>query len=137
MEQSILLTVKKGVNVAPDDLSFDLDIITSINAEFSTLTDLGVGPEEGFVIEDETTEWGDFLDPDENKVELSKVKTAVILRTRILFDPPAQVFLLEALKNQLQEMEWRLNVNREGQDWVAPTPLSVPVDDGGLDAYRA
>lgn len=134
MEPSILKTVKKAVNVAPDDPSFDLDIIGYINSEFSILTDLGVGPEAGFVIEDATEEWTDFLDDGgipENKVMLAKVKTAVILRTRLLFDPPAQVFLLNSMQEQLKEHEWRLNVNRESQKWINPIPDVALVVDGG------
>lgn len=134
MEQSILKSVKKSVNIAPDDPSFDLDIVGYINAEFSILTDLGVGPEVGFVIEDDTKEWTDFLDVGEaveKQVLLSKVKMAVILRTRLLFDPPAQVFLLNAMQEQLKEQEWRLNVNRETSAWVDPAPPDVLVVDGG------
>lgn len=134
MEQSILNTVKKAVSVAIDDPSFDLDIIGAINAEFSTLTDLGVGPEIGFVIEDDTAVWTDFLDTEEDaekQIMLSKVKMAVVLKTRLLFDPPLQSFLIDAIKAQLGELEWRLNVNRESADWVDPLPPDVLVVDGG------
>lgn len=131
MEQSILKTVKAAVNVALDDPSFDLAIIGHINTEFSTLADLGVGPPEGFVIEDDVGVWGDYLDPDDNKIMLSQIKTAVILRTRILFDPPAQIFLLQALKDQLLETEWRINVNRETVEWVDPAPPDLLIVDGG------
>ena len=44
MENSILLSTKKVLNVSPDDPSFDMDILTFINSAFSTLHDLGVGP---------------------------------------------------------------------------------------------
>lgn len=125
MEQSILKSTKKILGVDPADDSFDLDIITHINSEFSILTDLGVGPEEGFAIEDDSVEWGAYLP--EDPVMLTKVKTAVYLRTRLLFDPPTVGFLLEAAKEQLREAEWRLNVNRETTEWVDPDP-PLPVD---------
>lgn len=127
MEQSILRSVKKALGVGDDDESFDLDILMHINTEFSTLHDMGVGPEEGFVVEDDSVEWGDFLDADEEKVQLSRVKTAVILRTRLLFDPPNTSFVMDAMTKQLQEAEWRLNVKREGEEWEDPTPPKVPV----------
>jgi hypothetical protein len=127
MEQSILKSVKKAVGIGDDDESFDLDILMHINSEFSNLCDMGVGPEEGFVVEDDSLEWGDFLDAEEERVKLSKVKMAVILRTRLLFDPPTTSFLLDALKAQLQEMEWRLNVNREHEAWEDPNPPVIPV----------
>lgn len=132
MEQSILKTVKTGVNISVDDPSFDLDIIMAINAEFSTLTDLGVGPVTGFVIEDDAAVWSDYMDvagDDAKKVWLSKVKMAVILKTRLLFDPPQQTFLIEAIKEQLTELEWRLNVNRENVEYVDPLPPIVLVPE--------
>jgi hypothetical protein len=126
MEQSILKSIKKLLGVGDDDTSFDLDIITHINHEFSILNDAGVGPPEGFVIEDETEEWDSYFpdedDPAKLKVQLSKVKTAVFLRVKLLFDPPTVSYLLDATKAQLQEAEWRLNVNREATEWVDPDP---------------
>lgn len=131
MEQSILKSTKKILGVGVDDTSFDLDIITHINTEFSTLTDLGVGPEAGFAIEDESTEWTAFLPDEEDLVRLSKVKTAVFCRAKLLFDPPTTSFHLEAIKEQLREQEWRLSTNREETDWVDPDPPTVLVVDGG------
>jgi hypothetical protein len=135
MEQSILKSTKKVLNVGVDDASFDLDIITHINTAFSILTDLGVGPLSGFVIEDEETVWEDYFpnedDPAKLKVQLSKVKTVVFLRTRLLFDPPTVSYLLDSTKEQLREAEWRLNVNREESEWVDPAPDAVLVVDGG------
>ena len=124
MEQSILKSTKKILGVDPADTSFDLDIITHINSEFSTLTDLGIGPEEGFVIEDDTAEWESYLADDQ--VKLSKVKTCIYLRTRLLFDPPVQGYLLDAVKEQLREAEWRLSTNREATKWVDPDP-PIPI----------
>lgn len=136
MEQSILLSTKKILGVAADDTSFDLDIITHINSEFSILTDLGLGPLGGFIIEDEDVEWADYFegadedpnDPD-NKIKLSKIKTCVHIRTRLLFDPPTVSYLLDALTKQLQEHEWRLNANREASDYTDPDPPTATADE--------
>jgi hypothetical protein len=106
MEQSILKSTKKILGVGVDDDSFDLDIITHINTAFSTLQQLGVGPETGFVIEDDSTEWGDFLDPTAEKVKLSQAKTVVYLRTRLLFDPPTSAYLLDAAQIGDGETHW-------------------------------
>lgn len=129
MEQSILKSTKKVLSVSDDDTSFDIDIITHINTAFSTLNDMGVGPDAGFVIDDEDAEWEDFLADD--NVKLSKVKACVWLRTKLLFDPPTISYLLEATQKQLQEIEWRLNVNRETSEWVDPDPADVLLVDGG------
>ena len=120
MEQSILNSTKKVLGISDDDPSFDLDIMTHTNSAFSTLTDIGVGPEEGFAIEDEDAEWEDFLSDD--VVKLSKVKTYVYLKVRMLFDPPASSYVLDSLQRQLTEQEWRLSVNREATGWANPNP---------------
>jgi hypothetical protein len=124
MEQSILKSTKKVLGVGDGDTSFDLDIMMHINSAFSILTDMGVGPEEGFAIEDDDSEWEEFLD---DPVKLNKVKTYVFLRTKLLFDPPAVSYVLDSTQRLIQELEWRINVNRESEDWKDPIP-PVPVD---------
>lgn len=121
MEQSILKSTKKVLNVGPDDESFDLDIMTHINSAFSTLHDIGVGPTEGYSIDDASPVWTEFLA--DNPMQLSRVKTFVFLHSRLLFDPPTSGFHLTAIQEQLKELTWRLNVNREGTDWIDPNPV--------------
>ena len=110
METSILISTKKVLGIAEDYTVFDLDIITHINATFSLLNQLGVGPVEGFFIEDDSSTWDEFVVPPN---QLNLVKTYVILKVRMLFDPPATGFLTTAMENQIKEYEWRLNVFRE------------------------
>ena len=110
MENSILISTKKVLGISEDYTVFDLDIITHINATFSLLNQLGLGQIDGFFIEDETAEWEDFEVPPN---QLNLVRTYVILKVRMLFDPPATGFLITAMENQIKEYEWRLNVFRE------------------------
>lgn len=124
MEQSILTSTKKVLQIAPDDPSFDLDITMHINSAFSDLHDIGVGPEDGFAIEDAETDWAAFV-PDEEKVRQNRVKTYIYLKVRLLFDPPATTYHLSAAQEQLKELEWRLSVGRESEDWVDPDPPVV------------
>ena len=49
---SILTSTKKLLGITEEDISFDLDIIMHINSVFAILTQMGVGPDEGFYIED-------------------------------------------------------------------------------------
>ena len=144
MEQSILKSTKKLLGVSLDDDSFDLDITTHINSVFSNLHDLGVGSPLGFVIEDDTAEWGFlFLKPEEQKPMIAALRTYVYLKVRLLFDPPGTSFLLDAINKQIQELEWRISVAREEAKWIAEQDLIVVdefegtiqgVIDGG-DAY--
>jgi hypothetical protein len=124
MDQSILKSTKKVLQIAPDDTSFDLDILTHINSAFSDLNDIGVGPDGGYVIEDEAPEWSDYV-PDEEKVRQSRVKTYVYLKVRLLFDPPSTTYHLSAAQEQLKEAEWRLSVGWEATEWVDPDPPVV------------
>jgi len=110
VSDSILNSTKKVLGVDASYAAFDTDILIHINSAFATLNQLGVGPAEGFVVEDELATWLDFLGPDPR---LNSVKTYVYLRVRMVFDPPGTSYLLNALEKQLQELEWRLNVVRE------------------------
>jgi len=125
LETSILTSTKKILGLAEDYTAFDLDVITHINSAFSTLTQLGVGPAAGFMIEDDTADWGDFIVDDD--LQYNSVKTYVYLRVRMLFDPPATSFVIAALNDQIKELEWRLNVHREETGWTDPDPPGPPV----------
>lgn len=121
-EPSILKSVKRVLGLGTDIDEFDEDVIMHINSIFSTLHQLGIGPDTGFAIEDNVAEWDDFLIGDNL---LNSVKTYVYLRVRLLFDPPATSFHISAMERQIQEIEWRLNVKREGGSWVDPTPVTT------------
>ncbi len=83
------------------------------------------------MIENDETEWVSFLD---NDLNLNPVKTYVYLRVRMLFDPPTTSYLMTSMKEQIQELEWRLNVYRETDAWAGPVVFYTPdgqVIDGG------
>lgn len=125
METSILTSTKKILGITEDYVVFDLDIITHINAAFSLLNQLGVGPVNGFMIEDADIEWEDYGVP---MNQLTLVKTYVYLKVSILFDPPTTSFLIEAKTKQIEEYEWRLNEFREWDlDPVDPMTVSEEV----------
>jgi hypothetical protein len=121
MEESILKSVKKILMIPEDDPSFDLDVTTHINATFSILSQLGVGPVEGFFIEDDTDLWTDFDVPEPQR---NLAKTYIQLKVKLLFDPPGTSFALDAMKNQIEEYEWRLNSLRE-PDRVLPEEVTT------------
>ncbi len=105
---SILDSVKKSLGIMPEYTHFDQDIILCINTALMILNQLGVGNE--LIIEDSSATWNDFLS-DNTRFEM--VKTYVYLRTRMTFDPPSSSVMMDALKEQIKEYEWRLNVNAE------------------------
>lgn len=111
METSILTSIKKLLGIEADYTHFDQDIVMYINSAFSTLAQLGVGPTTGFRIEDDQADWNNFVG---DRLDLELVKTYVYLKVRLIFDPPQNSFLVDSIKNQISEHEWRLNVQAEG-----------------------
>lgn len=122
MAESILDSTKKVLGFTAENTAFDADVIMHINTVFSDLEQLGIGPAEGFAIEDNSPTWEDFLGTD---LRLNNIKTYTYLRVRMLVDPPATSYLLNAMKDQIQEYEWRISVRREDSSWVDPTPVST------------
>lgn len=106
MEESILTSIKKLLGIPKDYEQFDTDIIMHINSVFSILTQLGVGPESGFSISDDSAVWSDFID--DSKIEF--VKSYVHLRVRLLFDPPLGSAVIEVMNRMISELEWRIMV---------------------------
>lgn len=105
--ESILTSIKKLLGISEEYTHFDQDIIMHINSVFMILTQLGVGPSDGFFIEDKTLYWEDYIS---EPAELQAVKTYMYMKVRLLFDPPASSAVMEALNRSISEFEWRLNV---------------------------
>lgn len=112
---SILTTIKKLLGIPKEFTQFDLDIIIQINSAFSILRQLGVGPESGFHIEDNNDYWEDFIGDDET---IEMFKTYIFQRVRLTFDPPSTSFAIEAIKESIKEIEWRLCSEMDERVWV-------------------
>lgn len=105
--ESILTSVKKMLGIPEDYEHFDADIVMHINSVFMILTQLGVGPTEGFTIMDEDAVWSDFI---QDKKTIESVKSYMYLKVRLLFDPPLSSAVLDSMNRLISELEWRLNV---------------------------
>lgn len=104
---SILTSIKKLLGIEEEYTQFDSDIIMHINTVFLNLTQLGVGPAEGFLIEDDSATWEDFIG---DSSQLQAVKTYMYLKVKLLFDPPLSSSVTESINRIISELEWRLNV---------------------------
>lgn len=122
-DESILTETKKALGIAEEVTVFDTDIRMHINSSLGTLNQLGIGPEGGFEVIDVNQVWADFLLTD---LELSPVKSYVFLRVKMLFDPPANSWTIVAMKEQIEQLEWRLNAVRENN---IPVPSPPPEDE--------
>lgn len=106
---SILGYIKKVIGgIDENNDYYDPDLIMFINAAFSTLAQLGVGPEKPFKIEDDSAEWSDF-----DYQDIEAVKEWIYIKVRAIFDPPQNSSVLNALDERRKELEWRMNVMAE------------------------
>ena len=107
MDESILVSIKKLLGISEDYDYFDQDIIMHINAAFMVLTQLGIGPSEGFLITDDTDTWSDFID---DLTNLGSIQSYVYMKVKLMFDPPQNSFTVDSMQKLVNELEWRLNV---------------------------
>ena len=109
--ESILQSIKKLLGITPDYTAFDADIIMHINSVFMILKQLGLGPVQGFSITDDTSVWTDYI-PSDN-VNFEAIKSYIYLKVKLLFDPPLSSAVMECMKQMINELEWRLNIEVE------------------------
>ena len=103
---SILTSIKKMLGITEEYTHFDQELIMYINSAFTILNQLGVGPANPFFITDKNDTWDDFI----TDGSLEAVKTYVYYRVKTSFDPPTSSFVLDSIKKQMDELEWRMNV---------------------------
>ena len=155
MNESILATIKKMLGLDINYDAFDTDIIVFINTAMMTLQQIGVGPTSGFTVNGVAQTWADFLPSD---TMLEGVKSYLFLCVKMVFDPPSTSFVMEAMKQQKEELEWRLREqaeffpgdgSRKGY-WESRDPITgdetepenayqmntdIPVSDGAFRAH--
>jgi len=112
-KESILNSIKKLLGIQADYKNFDTDIIIHINSVFMILNQLGIGPAQGFKIEGDTETWDDYISDGD---DLESIKTYVYLKVKIVFDPALSGTVMEANKEVLRELEWRLNFHHESKE---------------------
>ena len=110
MEDSILTSIKKLLGIAEEYEHFDSDVIMHINSVFMILNQLGVGPEKGFRIEDDSTTWSEYIDDNDY---LDAVKSYIHIKVKLMFDPPQSSAVLDTMNRMAEQLEWRLNVEAE------------------------
>lgn len=103
-DESILLSIKQLIGGIAEDDTFNDDITMHINTIFSILTQLGIGPENGFYITGRDEKWRDFI----TGANQLSVKTYIYIRVKLIFDPPQSSYVADLMKSQADELEWRL-----------------------------
>lgn len=110
--ESILTSIKLLLGITEDYEAFDQQIIAHINSVFMILTQLGVGPPDGFMITSKVDTWNEFIS-DEKKMQL--VKSYMHLKVKMLFDPPSSSAVMDSTNRMINEFEWRLNSQAESR----------------------
>lgn len=106
----ILTDIKKSLGIEADYKAFDDELIQHINSAIMFAETLGLPP---FVISDDTQLWTEWLDTIVPNIEA--VKGYLTLRVRLIFDPPQNSFITNAIEKQLEEYAWRINIQLETQ----------------------
>jgi hypothetical protein len=109
MEESILTSIKLLLGAPEEYTAFDPQIIMHINSVFTILHQLGVGTEEPFKITGKEETWSDFIE----EGELECVKEYIYCKVKLIFDPPANSFVVEQFNKRIDECEWRMNVKED------------------------
>lgn len=105
---SILNDVKKYLGLDYTYTIFDQELILLINSVFMILTQMGVGPENGYRITGSTNTWIQFTEDD---LLLEAVKVYIPLKVKLMWDTPQNSSVTAQLQQIISELEWRLNVN--------------------------
>ncbi len=120
---SILKHIKKLLGPGELHNHFDTEIMTHINTAFMELEQMGVGPESGFSIEDESATWSEYIPKTDKNFEA--VKTYIYLYVKLIFDPPLNASVMNALQQKMERLEWRLNFEAESTSKTTNTPEIV------------
>lgn len=127
--ESILDTIKAMLGPVFDYQNvFETDLIVHINSAIGALTQLGVGPKEGYRITGATETWADFMG--ENELLFEMAKTYIYLKVKLVFDPPSTSFVIQAYENQIKELEWRI---AENFNCFVPNEFNTPSEGGDAD----
>lgn len=117
---SILDSIKQLLGIDVNDTSFDKELIIHINGALMILNQLGVGPEDGYLIVDKNNTWDEFIG---DRTDLEFIKTDIYLRVRLIFDPPQNSFLVKSIEELIKEYDWRIGIN------AVPPAIVIPEEE--------
>lgn len=111
LSESILNSMKQtlwpGEIMDDENNPFDAELILHINAIFTDISRLGIGSETPFHITGASEKWSDFY----NRIDMcNNVKEYMHLRLRMVFDPPANSFIVNSFEEMIKKLEWYLTV---------------------------
>ena len=109
VEDSILLSIKKLLGMEPEEFDqYDVDITLHINTVIETLNQIGVDMPDGFSVTDKTVLWSDYLNRAKYSQIKDSIKSYIYMKVRLVFDPPTNTSLINAINESVKELEWRI-----------------------------
>lgn len=102
-DTNVLQSTKKNLGIVPECTDFDSQVLMFINSAFSTLHQLGIGPDEGVEVTD-ATDWSVVI----SKPRFNFIKSYVYMKVRLMFNPPTSSFALNEMTKEVSELEWRI-----------------------------
>lgn len=112
ISESILASIKRLVGIPEDDKTFDPEIVIHINSALSDLVQMGVGCQDGFIIEDETSMWSDFIA--DNIYKQQQAKLYVFAKVKLGFDSSnMSSATMESFRKLADECAYRLYTENE------------------------
>lgn len=110
LSDSILFSVKKLLGLTEEDTSFDLDVMTNINAALSTLFQLGV-LQKPFTVTSKEDIYSDLL-PGGREDIINQIKMYLFYKTRLGFDSSTlSGTMIDVIKEAIKEAEYRLMIS--------------------------
>lgn len=105
MLDSVLLSTKQMLGISPEDTSFDVNVIISINTALTILMDLGLTEVEDQIVTSDDMTWDELLG---ERTDIEYVKTYVYQKVKMIFDPPTSTAAIDAMQRSISELEWRI-----------------------------
>lgn len=109
-EETILTVIKNFIGISTSDPHFDDEILMHINLIIAELEIVGTTDKVSICSKD--TVWTDYL---VKEVDIASIQTLIGMKVKMVFDPPANSFLVESYNKQIDKMEWLLTINKEGE----------------------
>ena len=109
----ILDSVKNYLGIHSDNTAFDNEILQAINSVWFVLYQLGVTIDDEPATIDANSQWSEFIVQE----RIGITRQYVSMRVRMQFDPPTNTYVMEALRSQIDELEWRVTMESDKEDY--------------------
>lgn len=114
---SILISLKESLGIEATSTVYDSELIMDINAILMSLSQIGIDPNSTLEITGFEETWSELFGGLYNDVK--GVKSYVLQKLRLMFDPPTSSYLVEVIKEQIRELEWRISHAVDSRDIFA------------------